>query len=157
MYSMGCFKLPRGLCEHLNTMVRKFSWGSKDGNRKVEWVSWEVMTKPKAMGGLSFRDLELFNLSLLTRQAWRIFQEPYSLSARILKAVYFPDTSILEASVGSHPLQIWRSIIEGRDVLVQGLIRRISDGQTTEIWGHNWLPREVTMRPITVAPNANIF
>lgn len=28
VYSMGCFKFPRGLCEHMNTMFRKFWWGS---------------------------------------------------------------------------------------------------------------------------------
>lgn len=30
VYSMPCFKLPRGLCEHLNMLIRKFWWGSKD-------------------------------------------------------------------------------------------------------------------------------
>lgn len=106
----------------------------------MAWVAWDVMTKPKAMGGLGFRDLELFNLSLLARQGWRIIQNPSSLIARILKAVYFPNTSFLEALMGSHPSQIWRSILEGREVLVQGIVRRIGDGRTTEIWGHNWLP-----------------
>lgn len=53
--------------------------------------------------------------------------------------------------MGSHPSQIWRSIIEGGDILVQGLIRRIGDRTTTEIWNHNWLPRDSSMRPITSA------
>nr|XP_045088271.1 uncharacterized protein LOC123496916 [Aegilops tauschii subsp. strangulata] len=33
VFSMSCFKLPRGLCEHLNMLVRKFWWGSGDGKR----------------------------------------------------------------------------------------------------------------------------
>lgn len=28
-YSMACFKLPRGLCNELNALVRRFYWGSK--------------------------------------------------------------------------------------------------------------------------------
>lgn len=94
VYSMSCFKLPRGLCKHLNMLIRKFGWGSKDGHRKPSWVSWEAMTQPKSMGGLRFKDFELFNLALLAKQSWRILMNPDSLSARILKSVYFPDCSI---------------------------------------------------------------
>ena len=51
VFSMSCFKLPRGLCEHLNMLVRKFRWGSRDGKRKPNWVSWKDMTQPKEKGG----------------------------------------------------------------------------------------------------------
>lgn len=55
-YSMSCFKLPRGLCLHLESLMRKFWWGSKAGARKPAWVSWEIMTRAKFDGGLGFRD-----------------------------------------------------------------------------------------------------
>lgn len=113
------------------------------------WVAWDIMTQPKHLGGLGFRDIELFNLALLARQAWRILMDPNSLSARILKAKYFPQTDFLQAEVGSAPSQVWRAIVEGKDVLAQGLIRRIGNGATTHIWRDNWLPRERNMRPIT--------
>jgi hypothetical protein len=76
-------------------------------------VSWDKI-HPKYMGGLGFRDTELFNPALLARQAWRLLQEPQSLSARVLKAVYFLETDLLEADLGSHPSQVWRAILEGR-------------------------------------------
>jgi hypothetical protein len=106
------------------------------------------MTQPKYMGGMGFRDIELFNLALLAKQAWRIIQEPTSLSARILKAVYFPSTSILEAELGVQPSQIWRAVIEVRDVLALGLIKRIGTGLNTSIWQENWIPRDFHLRPI---------
>ena len=86
------------------------------------------MTKPKYLGGLGFRDIELFNLALLARQAWRMWQEPDTLSARILKAVYYPMGEFLDAQVGAAPSRVWRAIMEGKDVLKQGLIRRIGTG-----------------------------
>jgi hypothetical protein len=61
------------------------------------------MTQPKFAGGLGFQDIKLFNIALLARQAWRILMTPESLSARVLKAVYFPESDILTASLGSHP------------------------------------------------------
>ena len=38
-YSMSCFRIPRGLCEHINGVLRRFWWGSKDGQRKTCWVA----------------------------------------------------------------------------------------------------------------------
>ena len=154
VYSMSCFKLPRGLCEHLNMLIRKFWWGSKEGKRKPHWVSWKTMTQPKGMGGLGFKDIEIFNLALLAKQAWRLLQNQESLSARILKSVYYPNTSIMHAPLGSHPSQIWRAAVEGRDVLKQGLIRRIGNGETTDIWADNWIPRDHMLRPYgSLIPN----
>jgi hypothetical protein len=95
-YSMACFRLPRGLCQHIDGLLRSFWWGSKEGKRRTCWVAWE-MTKPKYLGGLGFRDIELFNLALLTRQAWRLLQEPTSLSARVLKAAYYLKGDFLSA------------------------------------------------------------
>src|SRR4051812_24520494 len=43
-YSMSFLKLPRGLIEQLKKKVRHFWGGSKNGARKVVWVSWSDMT-----------------------------------------------------------------------------------------------------------------
>jgi hypothetical protein len=118
-YSMGCFRLLRGLCQAINAMIQKFWWGSKDGKRKTCWVSWEKMTQPKYLGGLGFRDVEMFNLALLARQAWRIMQNSESLSTKLLKAIYFPNGQFLDADLGSKPSQIWRGILDGWEVLKQ--------------------------------------
>lgn len=107
------------------------------------------MTRPKHVGGLGFRDIEIFNLALLARQAWRVLDDPDSLSAQVLKAAYFPGSDLLGAELGSHPSQIWRAILGGRDILSQGIIRRIGDGETTMIWEQNWIPRDGVKRPIT--------
>ena len=71
----------------------------------------------------------------------------HSLSARIVKSIYHPSTTILDASLRSHPGQIWRALVEGWDTLKLGLIRRISNGESTDIWSDNWLPRQEMMRP----------
>jgi hypothetical protein len=122
--------------------------GFQDGGRKTCWVSWENMTKPKFLGALGFRDIELVNIALLSREVWRLIQSPHTLSARVLKAVYFPDLEFLRAELGSHPSQIWQAILDGREVLKPGLIRRVGTGEDTHAWDDNWIPREVMLRPI---------
>lgn len=95
-----------------------------------------------------------FNLALLSLQAWRVLHEPTSLSTRILKAVYFPSTSLLKAEMGPWPSQIWRAIIDGRDILTRGIISKNANGETTNIWTHNWILKEGMMRPLMLlTPN----
>jgi hypothetical protein len=106
-YSMACLRFPRGLCQHINSLLRNFCWGSKEGRQRTFWVAWDDMTMPKHVGGLGFRDIKLFNLALLAKQAWRLIQEPSSLSARILKVVYFPNGDFLVAELGVSPSKIW--------------------------------------------------
>ena len=68
-YTMNCFKLPLGLCDDIESMIRKFWWGQRGDRRKIHWVSWEVLCKPKAEGGMDFKNLALFNDALLAKQA----------------------------------------------------------------------------------------
>jgi hypothetical protein len=67
-------------------------------------------------------------------------QDPDSVASKILKAKYFPQTSFLEAKLGSKPSYTWRSIFNARELLVEGLQWRVGDGQSIKIWGEKWLP-----------------
>ena len=46
-YAMGCFKLPLSLCHEIEAMVKKFFWGQRGDKRKIQWVKWSELTKPK--------------------------------------------------------------------------------------------------------------
>lgn len=57
----------------------------------------------KSPGGLGFRDLTLFNKALLAKQCWRLVQNPDSLTARILRAKYYPHSSFMDSALGKKP------------------------------------------------------
>ncbi|KAL6205815.1 hypothetical protein ACLB2K_023067 [Fragaria x ananassa] len=71
-----------------------------------------------------------------------LLQNPTSLPGRLLKAIYFPQNNFWEAELGNAPSYAWQSIIDGRDVLRQGVSRQIGDGQRTNIWYDPWLKGE---------------
>ena len=81
--------------------------------KKMHWFAWWRLCIPKKEGGLGFRDLHSFNLALLTKQCWRLIQNPESLCAQVLKAKYYPDGDILKAGPKRGSSYTWQSIVVG--------------------------------------------
>ncbi|XP_074315228.1 uncharacterized protein LOC141651412 [Silene latifolia] len=148
-YVMSVFKIPANFCEELRSIVSRFWWGHDENKKGIFWVAWNKMVKPKVDGGIGFRDFRLFNLALLGKQAWRLITNSGSLWSRLMKARYYPEGDFMMATMGHNPSYTWRSILEARSVMEQGLRRRIGDGQEMLIWGHAWLPNTQTGRVIS--------
>ena len=60
-HAMGYFKLP--------FLIKKFWWGQCGDIRKFYWLKWVKMTKSKMVSSMGFKDLAIFNDSLLAKQA----------------------------------------------------------------------------------------
>ena len=120
-YSMNCFKLPLGLCNDPESLIRRFWWGQKGGRRKIHWLKWDELCKPKKEGGMEFKDLTLFSDALLAKQAWRLLRNKDSLFYKVFKSKFFPHCSNLEDKENSRGSYAWRSILKGRDVLKKGV------------------------------------
>lgn len=119
--------------------MTSFWWNSKEGDMKICWTSWDKMTLPKQLGGLGFRDVQLFNLALLAKIGWRIITKPDSLLARTLLGKYCHKTSFLKATKPSNSSHGWNGILHGRDLLLGHLGKVIGDGESTRVWTDSWI------------------
>jgi hypothetical protein len=109
---------------------------------------------------MGFRDLSNFNKALLAKQFWRLLKSPDSLTAKIIRAKYYPRGTLMEAKLGSKPSFAWRSIYGARELIEAGLFWRIGNGQQVTIWGEIWVPLPVTYRihspPQNMDPNSKV-
>ncbi|KAI4977715.1 hypothetical protein ZWY2020_014269 [Hordeum vulgare] len=138
-YIMGVFKLPASMCEDLTQLVRNFWWGAKYGKRKTHWKSWEKVCDPKSRGGLGFRDFRLFNQALLARQAWRFLTRPNSVCAQVIKAKYYPNGALEDTVFTGNASSTWQAITYGLQLLKNGLIWRVGNGEYIRIWRDPWI------------------
>ncbi|KAJ9134910.1 hypothetical protein P3X46_032151 [Hevea brasiliensis] len=155
---MAIFHYPKCFCEQMNSIISRFWWGQKDNERKLAWLSWNKACRSKFRGGMGFKDLEKFNLSCLAEQSWRLITDPNSLWSRIIKGLYFPNSSFRNASHGRRSSWIWQGLLAGREVLRHGVRVNIGDGSSTLIWSDPWIPChnfKVT-RPSQCPPHINI-
>ncbi|KAK2664427.1 hypothetical protein Ddye_003001 [Dipteronia dyeriana] len=113
----------------------------------------------KVDGGLGFRNLDLFNRALSATQCWRIISQPSSFAAKVLKSIYFPDSSFLDTECKGSSSFLWNSLVWGRGLLERGLRWRIGNGSSVAVYKDCWLPRLVTFKiwsPSILDANATV-
>jgi hypothetical protein len=67
-YAMSSFLMPISFSSSLDRMFKNFWWGfPKDRARNLSLKSWNSICLPKYEGGLGFRRMHEFNLSLITK------------------------------------------------------------------------------------------
>ncbi|KAL6228202.1 hypothetical protein ACLB2K_002156 [Fragaria x ananassa] len=138
-FPMHCFKFPSTLCTEIDYVIANFWWGQKDSEFKIHWKSWAFLGQPKDCGGLGFRNLNDFNIALLAKQVWRLFSNPDSFCAKIIKGIYYPNCSILSAGKGSRASWAWSSLLEGKALIVKGSRWQIGNGCQVDIWSDRWI------------------
>jgi hypothetical protein len=152
---MSCFHIPISTCDALRKALVDYWWGIEEGRKKMHWQSWEWLSTPKSLGGMGFRDLNLFNQAMLGRQCWRLLTDPSSLCARVLKGRYFPDCEVWEAPQPRSASYTWRSICYGMELVKQGIRWNVGDGSKIKLMTDNWIPGVPpgSLRTLTPIPN----
>lgn len=101
----------------------------------------------KKDGGMGYRYLYVYNISLLGKQGWRLMMKSDSSVSKSFKAKYFPNLSFLEAKKGSNLSYVWRKLVEAKVVLKEGTRWSIWGGSSIKDFGGLWTHDHQQARP----------
>ncbi|KAK8335465.1 hypothetical protein V6Z12_A09G056000 [Gossypium hirsutum] len=101
-------------------------------------MAWDNICIPKGMGGLGFRDLHLFNLALLRRQAYRLLTDKDTLCYRVLSSKYFLNGNFSSPKHVDKPSVTWSNIATVVRSLRQGFGWLVGKGKSLDIHKDNW-------------------
>ena len=53
-YTMGLFKIPKALCDTINSALAKYWWGQTKDEKKIHWINWKKLCTLKKNDGMGF-------------------------------------------------------------------------------------------------------
>lgn len=114
-YTMQVTYIPNGVCEAIDRRIQNFICGSKEGERKVNFVKWEDVTRSKDQGGLGIWKMKDMNTAFLAKIGWRMETEPDTLWGQVIATKYAggePGMHGIKEKRGASNL--WRGICESK-------------------------------------------
>ncbi|XP_057427644.1 uncharacterized protein LOC130720950 [Lotus japonicus] len=138
-YAMSIIRFPKKFCNSICSHIARFWWKRPGKDRGIHWKQWKDITKAKGRGGQGFKDFTHMNTAHLAKQAWRIMDDPNSLWAQVLKGLYHPNTSFMQAKKKASASWGWNSILQGRDFIKNNGKWIIGEGNEVNIWEDNWV------------------
>ncbi|WJX84187.1 hypothetical protein P8452_66787 [Trifolium repens] len=54
--------IPKACIDEIHRIQRRFTWGDTEEKRRYHAVGWEMVTRPKNIGGLGLKRLNIMNI-----------------------------------------------------------------------------------------------
>jgi hypothetical protein len=119
----------------------RFFWQESQGVKKYHLVNWPDICNPKAQGGLGVLDLDVMNISLLTKWLWKLESEN-GIWQDLIQRKYLHNSPLCLAKAKQGSSQFWRNLMAIKDEYCSLRSKCIGNGGSTSFWSDTWLGRE---------------
>lgn len=75
LYFLSFYKTPKKIAHEIFSIQRNFFWSGSNDVRKTCWIGWDKICLSKKGSGLGVKNIELFNISLLSKWKWRCLSD----------------------------------------------------------------------------------
>jgi hypothetical protein len=114
--------LPRSVLSKIRKLIFDFLWNEHQDKHRFHLCSWEVISRPKRNGGWGIRNLNLFNLALISVTLWCILTQK-SLWHSVIRDKYLHSSSLSNwlrrpLHCTSAASRIWLSLLRALPVIL---------------------------------------
>ncbi|KAG8495967.1 hypothetical protein CXB51_009247 [Gossypium anomalum] len=138
-YFIQTMMIPKGLCDEIECIVRKFVWGSTNGNTKVALVNWDSVCQLKPHEGLGLRCLEDHNTSFMMKMGFKIISNVNDLWVQVIRSKYEIPSGLPENISRERCSFLWRSIAKVWPLVYENLLRSVGDSKSIQCWRDPWI------------------
>jgi len=95
VYWLSLFKVTKSILVGLRKRITSFIWSGCNSDHKIHLANWNLLTRPKVLGGWGLCNLELFSIALRMKSLWRglLSQNIWSI---ILKDKYLKGYTVVD-------------------------------------------------------------
>ena len=138
-YVMQSNLLPSKILDGLDWVNMNFLWGSTDQAKKMHWVNWSKVTKPKNLGGLGLQIAKGRNTVLLAKLNWRLHMEGNAPWSKVLKLKYCTRQRINSRNAARLACsRMWKGLRKGEEVFKKGVKWVLGHNSKLNFWYDCW-------------------
>ena len=84
LYYQSIFKIPKGVATQIIKLQRHFFWFADARRQEIPLISWDIVQRPKALGGLGVGNITVQNAALLFKWWWHFSEGSHPLWKRVV-------------------------------------------------------------------------
>jgi len=138
--------MPKGVAKEIHKLQRKFLWSGGSASRVSALVKWEIIQRPKKVGGLGIGNLLLKNAALLFKWWWRYACEEGSMWRKMVQSLHDEDQVLLSGRSVSTLPGPWKEIKQlaledapTTQAFLDNLSIKLGDGTRVRFWLDAWI------------------
>ncbi|KAL9681272.1 hypothetical protein QQ045_013054 [Rhodiola kirilowii] len=148
LYYASLYKIPNSVAQEMEKIQRQFLWGGLEGRRKLHYVKWETVKRPKKFGELGIQSLVEKNVAMLTKWWWQLISGKGGLWRRMIIDKYGFKGLLEPSRVLLNPRRLsnsWKNILaalKGNDevgvAFREGVKLKLGKGNELSFWEDAW-------------------
>jgi hypothetical protein len=95
VYWMSMEAIPRSVLNQIRKLMFKFLWNGSKDSQKIHLCRWELLSRPKKLGGWGIRNLVLFNTTLNANTLWRVLTQQ-GIWHKLLRDKYMKNITVID-------------------------------------------------------------